>query len=412
MASIQLLLQSKNNPAVIYVRFRDGRNTDIKAKTNFYINPSDWDKVEQRPLKRLLKEPYFANLNTDLIDFKNSLLKYFNMSKGKQIIDAIWLNDFINPPIQEIKTQITNNFADYVDIYLADKIRELRHSSVKKSNVNKAMYLKFQNTHKNYKTFLDIDNQFKNAFENFFYDLGYKQNTIARSLRFLKTLSNHARANGLEVSNSISAIKVKYVKAESVYLNNEEITKIENIASEYLTESLDNAKDWLLISCYCGQRVSDFMRFDKSMIRYEKNKRSENVPLIEFTQVKTNKIMTIPVHSKIVEILKKHDGNFPKKISDQKYNDYIKKVCKIAVINNLETGIKYNPETKLKEQGTFEKWELVSSHIGRRSFATNNYGKIPTSFLMYITGHATENMFLTYIGKSNKDIAMELTDYF
>ena len=55
---------------------------------------------------------------------------------------------------------------------------------------------------------------------------------------------------------------------------------------------------------------------------------------------------------------------------------------------------------------------LVSSHIGRRSFASNNYGKIPTSFLMYITGHTTEAMFLTYIGKSNKDIAMELTNYF
>jgi hypothetical protein len=31
---------------------------------------------------------------------------------------------------------------------------------------------------------------------------------------------------------------------------------------------------------------------------------------------------------------------------------------------------------------------------------------------MYITGHTTEAMFLTYIGKSNKDIAMELTSYF
>jgi len=31
---------------------------------------------------------------------------------------------------------------------------------------------------------------------------------------------------------------------------------------------------------------------------------------------------------------------------------------------------------------------------------------------MYITGHTTEALFLTYIGKSNKDIAMELTNYF
>ena len=32
--------------------------------------------------------------------------------------------------------------------------------------------------------------------------------------------------------------------------------------------------------------------------------------------------------------------------------------------------------------------------------------------MIYMTGHATETMFLTYIGKSNKDIAMELTNYF
>jgi integrase len=61
----------------------------------------------------------------------------------------------------------------------------------------------------------------------------------------------------------------------------------------------------------------------------------------------------------------------------------------------------------------YEKCDLCSSHVGRRSFATNNYGgPIPTSFLKYITGHSTEAMFLTYIGKSNKDIAMELTKYF
>ena len=65
-----------------------------------------------------------------------------------------------------------------------------------------------------------------------------------------------------------------------------------------------------------------------------------------------------------------------------------------------------------KLEGLFEKWELVTSHIGRRSFATNFYGEIPTSYLIYVTGHSTEIMFLNYIGKSNKDLAMELTKYF
>ena len=110
--------------------------------------------------------------------------------------------------------------------------------------------------------------------------------------------------------------------------------------------------------------------------------------------------------------MKKYNGNFPRKISDQKYNEHIKKVCEAAEINEPTHGIKFDHETKAKVEKEYAKWELVSSHIGRRSFATNNYGKIPTSFLMYITGHTTEAMFLTYIGKSNKDIAMELTNYF
>ena len=148
------------------------------------------------------------------------------------------------------------------------------------------------------------------------------------------------------------------------------------------------------------------------MIRYEKNKEGILKPLIEFTQVKTDKIMTIPLHKKIMEILKKRNGDFPKKISDQKYNEHIKKVCKAAKIEEPTRGVKFDHTTKKKVEKDYEKWELVSSHIGRRSFATNNYGKIPTSFLMYITGHTTEAMFLTYIGKSNKDIAMELTSYF
>ena len=60
----------------------------------------------------------------------------------------------------------------------------------------------------------------------------------------------------------------------------------------------------------------------------------------------------------------------------------------------------------------YSKNELVTSHIGRRSFATNNYGKIPTPLLMSATGHTTEKMFLEYIGKTETDRAMQLAEYF
>jgi integrase len=257
----------------------------------------------------------------------------------------------------------------------------------------------------------DIDLDFKINFEKFCMDR-YAPNTIARTIRFIKTFCRHAKVNGVETHHQLDSIKAKYHKVDNIYLDENEIKKIEDLKSSELTDSLDNARDWLLISCYCGQRVSDFLRFDKSMIRYEKNKEGKIKPLIEFTQVKTDKIMTIPIHPKIMDILNKYDGDFPRKISDQKYNKHIKMVCEKADIKTLIHGSLFDHNLKVKVEDDFPKWRMVTSHIGRRSFATNHYGKIPTSFLMHITGHTTEAMFLTYIGKSNKDIAMELTNYF
>jgi integrase len=403
-------LQSKNNPAVIYIRLRDGRNTDVKAKTNYHIDPELWDSKEQRPSKKALKNIDYANLDTDLQDLKNNLLKEYNKSKGVVAIDLNWLNDFINPPQQVEK--LPEKLIDYLDKYTEYKKREVKESTLKKCGVIKQLLLRYEADRKLTLYIKNINLHFKNDFENYCISEGYALNTIARAVRFIKTICNHAKANGVETHYQLDGVKAKYLKVDNIYLNETEIQQIENIAPEKLTEGLENDRDWLLISCYCGQRISDFLRFHKSMIRYEKNKNGDLKPLIEFTQVKTGKIMTIPLHHKIMTILEKYDGNFPRKISDQKYNDNIKTVCQLAEINKSTHGVRFDPETKTKVEKDYEKWELVSSHIGRRSFATNNYGTIPTSFLMYVTGHATEAMFLTYIGKSNKDIAMELTNYF
>jgi integrase len=60
--------------------------------------------------------------------------------------------------------------------------------------------------------------------------------------------------------------------------------------------------------------------------------------------------------------------------------------------------------------GYYEKWELVTTHIGRRSLATNYYGKISTPLLMAQTGHKSESMFLKYIGKGRTDQILSLAN--
>ena len=52
------------------------------------------------------------------------------------------------------------------------------------------------------------------------------------------------------------------------------------------------------------------------------------------------------------------------------------------------------------------KYQLVSSHTARRSFATNAYKSgVPTIAIMKITGHTKESTFLKYIKVSAQENA-------
>ena len=94
----------------------------------------------------------------------------------------------------------------------------------------------------------------------------------------------------------------------------------------------------------------------------------------------------------------------------QHYNIGIKEIARLA---NLNESIKARKRLGFRtKEVNAEKWEILSSHIGRRSFATNFYGKIPTPLLMEATGHSTEQMFLRYINPNNDERVLALGDYF
>jgi integrase len=396
MATIKFLLISEQNPSYIYLRFIDGRNFDFKVKTNFIINPIDWSQAKQKP--KNLKKVDFKNLDTELQNLKTNLLQHFNTST--ETINLLWLKNFINP---KNESNAPDELILYFDYYLKLRKNELTLATTKKINVVKNKLIQIEKfANKKYKI-KDVNLVFKKEFEDWNKSKGYADNTISENLKEIKSICRHAGKHGVPISNLLSDISTTQTKAISIFLTFEEIEKIQNAALEF--DYLQNARDWLIISCYTAQRVSDFMRFNTEMIREQDGNK-----LIEFTQLKTGKIMTLPLHPKVIEVLNKRNGDFPHAISSQKYNDYIKKVCEIAEINDTVYGGKMEKNRKLFKQ--YKKHELVTSHIGRRSFATNFYGKIPTALLMGATGHTTEAMFLVYIGKSNTDKAVELSKYF
>jgi hypothetical protein len=60
----------------------------------------------------------------------------------------------------------------------------------------------------------------------------------------------------------------------------------------------------------------------------------------------------------------------------------------------------------------FFKWEMVSSHTGRRSFATNMFrDKVESRIIMRATGHATEKNFRKYLKLDNSDFIDVLAEH-
>lgn len=414
MASVNFLYRSNKSSAFLNLRllFRnEDKDFVFGVKTKVEVSREYWAKQHKKKSRDIAVINQQTEIKNELAKIESYLLGMFHNTNVNDV-DKDWLYSQINyyyNPVKQVE-QHSNELLKYFQYYMACKKESTSIGTQRKYNSTYRLVERFQKERSKVILIKDVNEKLKVEFAGYCKEKQYAQNTISKFFKTISGVCNHAEYNGIETSHQLKGFKVKQYKGDHIYLTSDDLQRIESIEKNLLTESLETTRDWLIISCYTGQRISDFMRFNDEQIRLEQGK-----PLIEFTQQKTGKIMTIALPPKVIDILKTRNGKFPKRISDQKYNDAIKIVCKIAGLNQPSEGMRMQKDSSgvlRKKSGIYKKYELVTSHIGRRSFATNFYGTIPTSYLTYTTGHSTEAMFLNYIGKSNKDIALEMTKYF
>jgi len=398
MASVNFFIRGKKIKSNIWVRFRT-TNEDIRITTKETIEPENWSMSKQRSKDK--------EVNSNLDDLKAKILKAYD--KNLEITNwKQWLTNIINPNHSTIEDNIPKNLIDFIDVFIESIKLNAKKSTIDKTLLLKKMLISFNTKTKNEFNnieFLKLDKNFKSKFESYcIKSLNYKPSYVNDIIKRIKIILKEAEEYNIVIDKSIINWKYKYsedskIHIKPIFLSFDELEKIEN--SKQPTESLENVKKWLLISCYTGQRVSDFMNFTIDMIK----KDAEGIEFLEFVQKKTNKTMRIPLLKKVKEIIEQNNGNFPYKIAEQNYNNYLKLLCKNAEINSIVYGGKMKGNRKHFDN--YPKYELVSSHIGRRSLASNFYSKIPTSIIMQMTGHSTEKILLKYIGKADNDKAKE-----
>jgi len=153
---------------------------------------------------------------------------------------------------------------------------------------------------------------------------------------------------------------------------------------------LERTRDLFIVGCYTGLRFSDFSQLTSDNIKSE---------LITVKTQKTGEKVVIPLHWTVKNILAKYSETakgLPRDLSNQRMNDYLKEIGREVKID--EQIHRTQSKDGLKVSKNVSKWELITTHTARRSFATNLYKSgFPSIAIMKITGHRTEKSFMKYI---------------
>lgn len=417
MPSIKYLVRGRRNPSKITCRFIIDGKTDFKRTLPLVINPAYFNNSTGK-VRQLAGFKDKDNLALKLKDLSNQLGKCYNdaVSNGVPIT-----SDWFKVAINDFFGLIEHTDLDYLSNYIAHFIHQLQYKVNRKtkkrgvSEGSRKSYVTVQNKIADFEAYTrkqylvkDVDVWLANKFTDYLRDVQkLSENTTGKYVKLLKSFCLDAKKNGFEVAHNLHDIKGFSDDVKNIYLNWRDIKKLEGFTSD--DKELIAARDWLLIGCGIGQRAGDLLALTKQNIVV-----NEGTTFIELTQQKTQSEVIVWVDDDVYKVLERNGIDFPPSFSPLPssnltlFNKKIKVVCRLSGINEQTEGARMNPKTNRKENGVFPKHKLVTSHICRRSFATNRYGIVPTEYIMNATGHKTETEFLKYIKRKPLDKARQM----
>jgi integrase len=404
--AITFFTQSKKENSPIWIRVREGK-IDAKARTLEWIKTDrlvkgdikDYkiiasDDAEQKAIKRRDNDSLHI-IKKELEGLRSIVYDALNERKEGGSITSQWLKNIVQP---NDKAKLFNI---HIDAFLDYKRHNLRPNSLLIYTQSGGVLKEYQKDINEEVALVNIDMNFKVSFEAYLRDKGYSNSSIILYIGRLVQILKYAEKLRHKVSDDIGYFKdgLKKKKTLNIYLSFDEIQLIHELDIDDQRD--DIARDWLVISCNTAQRASDLFAFDKKNIS-----RDGDYLKVQQTKNENSKPIELPLLPQVKEILEKYNGNFPPLFSKNPetnytiYNRAIKRVGRRAKLDEVSKTLISKAVRGASAIVEKEKWKLITSHIGRRSFATNYYGKVPTALIQSITGHLTESSFLLYIDRA------------
>lgn len=191
--------------------------------------------------------------------------------------------------------------------------------------------------------FGDIDARWLTRYEKYVREtLGNEGNTPWKALKFIRTMLYDAQITiGRHIHNPFQLKEYKmppYIDPEKDGLYLHELDRLEKLLDEPHPTVIKIFTAKFLFMCYTGLRISDAKRFTEDFIK--------NGERIIITSKKTGITTNTKIHNRLRNILLRLKDLPEKKISDQKFNVYLKTIAGLAEVTRLN----------------------ASSHLGRHTF--------------------------------------------
>ena len=389
------LLKKKNTSYILLCISYDGKR--LQTSINEKIDANKWSKLKQR-VKISCTEAFNINSYLDKIE-----------TTAKNIYYQCKMEDY-SPTVDGLKEMIfskLNGSNKKLSFYeFVEEFTELSKNTKKKETIDDYNYtiksLKEFEKYKRRRIDWDtIDMKFYDAYMDFQYNVkGNSQNLFGKRIKHIKTFLNAAYESGNNKHLMYKGFKRLQFDTDTIYLNEQEIDKMYMLDLSK-NKRLERIRDLFIVECLTGVRYGDLMKITKEYIFKDS---------IKIKVSKTGQVLHTLLLPTTKKILKKYNFILPK-ISNSNYNKYIKEVGKIAGIN--ESITKDTQKSGKAVSFKRKKYQLITTHTARRSFATNMYkrGYSPVQ-IMSITGHKKESTFLKYIRITNEEsVRMISLDY-
>ncbi|MGO1245652.1 MAG: tyrosine-type recombinase/integrase [Sphingobacterium sp.] len=402
------------SPTALYLFFSPDKSCRIKYRTNYKILPKNWDFEKERlkpstngALELNIELNNLANLCTREAMSKKDKNEFLSKDDYRQIIqNCIDKDNAVNKEvsISHLKTQ-----------FLAYKSNFVKEGTLKEYRTVFKGLEDFENFNGTKLILREMDGKFLDRFEVF---LSRKKNandddkkgllndTIYKYISTLKVFLKWCNDNDYLVHPDVfKTQKTNFKKKaynEIIALSESEIEKLMN---HDLSDkpSLERVRDLFCLLCYTGQRFEDLIDFDPKDIKNN---------AWDFISVKVKKRVIVPFEGYIApakDILERIGYSVPK-ISNQKFNEYIKTVGKLAGLDETIKITRYSGKQKLVIEK--RKYDFLSSHVGRRSMVTNLLSRnVPITLVQKLTAHSDIRTLMKYESASTDSLIEALIKF-